>query len=160
MQQVCGSACALLLFSHQVMSDSSQPHGLQYDRLPCPSPFPGVCSNSCQLRRWYCPTISSSVIFFSSCLQSFPASESFPMGQLFVSGGQSIGASTSASVLPVNIQDWFLLRDHQGSPLVSFKNSLYILDNSPLADVSFVNIFSQSVAVFSSSWQCVLQRSF
>ena len=112
------------------------PHGLQHANLPCPSQSPSLLKFSA-LNRWCHPTTSSSVVLFSSCLQSFPASGSFPMRQLFVSGGQSIGASTSASVLPMNIQDWFPLRDHQGSPLGSFKTFLYILDNSPLADVSF-----------------------
>ena len=93
-------------FSHSGMSDSLQPHGLQHSRPLCPSPTPGVYSNSCPLSRWWHPAISSSVIPFSSCLQSFPASESFPMSQLFASGGQSIGASTSTSVLPMDIQDW------------------------------------------------------
>ena len=85
------------------------PHGLQHARLPCTSPTPRVCSNSCPLSPWCHPTISSSVIPFSSCLQSFPASGSFLMIWLFTSGGQSIGASVSASVLPMNIQDWFPL---------------------------------------------------
>ena len=76
-------------------------------KLPCPSPSPGVCSNSGPLSRWCHPTISSSVVPFSSCLQSLPASGSFPMSQFFTSGGQSIGTLTSASVLPVNIQGWF-----------------------------------------------------
>ena len=96
-------------FSHSVVSDSLQPHRQQHARLPCPSPTPGVCSNSCPSCRWCHPTISSSVVPFSSCLQSFPASGSFPVSQLFASGGQSIGVSASASVLPVNIQDWFPL---------------------------------------------------
>ena len=78
-------------------------------RLPCPSPTPRACSNSCPSSQWCHPTISSSVIPFSSCLQSFPASGSFPMSRLFASGGQSIGVSASASVLPMNIQDWFPL---------------------------------------------------
>jgi len=91
--------------SHSVMSNSLRPHGLQYTRLPCPSPTPGACSNSCPLSRWCHPTISSSVILFS-CLQSFPSSGSFQRSQLFSSGGQSIGVSASASVLPINIQDW------------------------------------------------------
>ena len=81
----------------------------QHARLPCPSPSPRVCSNACPLSRWCHPTISSSVISFSSCLQSFPASGSFPMSLLFPLGGQSIGASASASVLPMNIQVWFPL---------------------------------------------------
>ena len=91
------------------MSNSLWPHGLQHTRLPCPSPTPGACSNSCPLSQWCHPTISSSVVLFSSYLQSFPASGSFPMSQFFASDGQSIGASTSASVLPMNIQDWFPL---------------------------------------------------
>ena len=97
----------LLLFSCSVMSDSLQPHGLQHASLPCPSPSPRAGSNSCTLSWWYHPTISSSVIPFSSCPQSLPASGSFPMSQLFSSAGQSIGVSTSASVLPMNIQCWF-----------------------------------------------------
>ena len=99
----------LLLFSHSVKSNSFQTHGLQHARLPYPSLSPGVCSNSCPLNWWCHPTISSSVIPFSSCPPSFPASGSFPKGWLFTLGGQSIGASASASVLPMNIQDWFPL---------------------------------------------------
>ena len=95
--------------SLSVMPNSLQPHGLQHTRSPCPSPTPGVYSNSFPLSRWCHPTISSFVVPFSSCLKSFPASESFPMSQFFTSGGQSIGASASASVLPMNIQDWFPL---------------------------------------------------
>ena len=96
-------------FSHSVMSDSLRPHGLQYARLPCPSPTPRVYSNSCSLSRWCHPIISSSVVPFSSHLQSFPASGSFQMSQFFASGGQSIGVSASTSGLPMNIQDWFPL---------------------------------------------------
>ena len=96
-------------FSHSVMSDSLQPHGLQHTRLPCPSPTPRACSNSCPSIQWCHPTISSSVVPLSSHLQSFPASGYFPMSQFFTSGGQSIGVSASASVLPKNIQDWFPL---------------------------------------------------
>ena len=96
-------------FSHWVLSTSLQPHGLQHARLPYPSPTPEACSNSCPLSQWGHPTISSSVVPFSSRLQSFPASGSFPRSQFFTSGGQSIGASASASVLPTNIQDWFPL---------------------------------------------------
>ena len=99
----------LLLFSRSVVSNSLQPHGLWHARVPCPLPSPGACSNSCPLSRWSHPTISPSVIPFSSCLQSFPASGSFPMSQFFSSGGQSIGASASASVLPMNIWDCFSL---------------------------------------------------
>ena len=92
-----------------VMSDSLQSHELQHARPPCPSPSPWVCSNSCPLSWWFHPTISSSVASFSSCPQPSPASGSFPMSQLFTTGSQSIEASASASVLPVNIQDWFPL---------------------------------------------------
>ena len=99
----------VLLFSCSVLSDSLRPHGLQHARLPCPSPSPGVCSNSCLLSRRCHPTISSSVIPFSSCLQSFPAPGSFPISLLLVSGGQSIWASASASVLLMNVQGWYLL---------------------------------------------------
>ena len=96
-------------FSLSVVSNSLRPHGLQHARLPCPSPTPGACSHSCPSSRWCHPTISSSVIPFSSCFQSFPASESFPLSQFFTSGGQSIGVSSSASVLTMNIQGWFPL---------------------------------------------------
>ena len=92
------------MFSH-----SLQPHGLQHTRLPCPSLSFRVCSNSCPLSQQHYPTISSSVAPFSSCPPSFPASQSFPVRQLFASCGQSIEASASASVLPVNIQGWFPL---------------------------------------------------
>ena len=91
-------------FSHSVMSDSLWPHGLQHARPPCLPPTPGIYSNSCPLSQWCHPTILSSVIPFSSDLQSFPASGSLPMSQLFASGGQSIGVSASVSVLPMNIQ--------------------------------------------------------
>ena len=96
-------------FNHSVVSNSLWPHGLQHARPPCPSPTPGVYSNSCPLSQWCHPTISCSVVPFFSCLQSFPASGSFPMSQFFASGGQSTGVSASASVLPMNIQDWFPL---------------------------------------------------
>ena len=99
---------SFLQFSCSVVSDSLRPHGPQHTRPPCPSPTPRVYSNSCSLSQWYHPTISSSVVPFS-CPQSFPASGSFQMSQFFASGGQSIGVSSSASVLPVNIQDWFPL---------------------------------------------------
>ena len=93
-------------FSHSVMSYSLRPHESQHARSPCPSPTPGVHSNSCPLSGWCHPAISSSVIPFSSCPQSLPASRSFPMSQLFTWGGQSIGVSALASVLPKNTQDW------------------------------------------------------
>ena len=94
-------------FSRSVVPNSFQPRGLQHARFPCPSATPRACSNSCPLSRRCHPTISSSVIPFSSCLQSFPALGSFSASQFFASGGQSIGVSASTSVLPVNIQDWF-----------------------------------------------------
>ena len=97
-------------FTHSVVSNSLQPHGLQHARLPCPSSTPGACSNSGPLSQWCHPTISSSVVPFSSCPHSFPASGSFQMSQFFPSDGQSIRVSASASVLPMSIQDWFPLR--------------------------------------------------
>ena len=93
----------------QVVSNSLWPHGLQHARLPCPSPTPEAWSNSCPSSWWCHPTVSSSGVPFTSHLQSFPATGSIPMNQFFASGGQSIGVSASASVLPVNIQDWFPL---------------------------------------------------
>ena len=99
----------LVQFSCSVMSDSLRPHGLQHTRPPCPSPTPGVHSNSCPSCGRYHPTISSSVVPFPSCLQSFLPSGSFPMSQFFKLGGQIIGVSASASVLPMNIQVWFPL---------------------------------------------------
>ena len=95
-------------FSCSVVSNSLQPHGLQHARLPCPSLTARAYSNSSPSHHWCHPTISSSVVPFSSCSWSFPASGSFPVSQFFTSGGQSIGVSASASILPMNIQDWFL----------------------------------------------------
>ena len=99
----------MILSSHSVMSYSLQPHGLQHTRPPRPSPTPRACSNSCPLCRWCHPTTSSSLIPLSFQLQSFPASGAFPMSQLFASDGQSLRALASASVLSMNIQDWFPL---------------------------------------------------
>ena len=99
----------LVQFSHSVMSESLLPHGLQHARPCCPSPNPRIYSNSCPLSWWCPPTISSSVGPFSSCLQSFPASGSFQMSFFFISDSQSIAVSVSASVLPMDIQDWFPL---------------------------------------------------
>ena len=96
-------------FSCSVESDSLRPHGLQHARLPYPPPTPGACSNSCPSSWWCHPNITSSVVPFSSCLQFFPASGSFPMSQLLASGGKSTGASASASVLPINSQNCFPL---------------------------------------------------
>ena len=105
LQQNTYSSC--IPFNHSIVSDSLWPHGLQHNRPPCLSPTPRVYPNSCPLRRWCHPTISSSVVPFSSSLQSFPASEFFfPMCQLFASGGQSTGVSALTSVLPMNTQDW------------------------------------------------------
>ena len=96
----------IVQFSRSVVSDSLRPHEPQHARPPCPSPTPRGCPNLCSLSRWCHPTISSSVVPFSSCFPSFPASGSFQMSQLFTSGGQSIGISASTSVLPMNTQDW------------------------------------------------------
>ena len=96
-------------FSHSVVSDSSRPHEPQHTRPPCPSPTPGVYSNPCPLSQWCHLAISFSVVPFSSCPQSFPASGSFQISQLFTSGGQSVAVSASTSVLPMNTQDWFPL---------------------------------------------------
>ena len=118
------------MFSHSVMSDSLQPHELQHARPPCPSPTPRVHSNSCPSSRWCHPTISSSVIPFSACLQSFSASGSFPKSQIFGSGSQSIGASALASGLPMNTQDlssewsgWISLQS-KGLSRVFFNNTV------------------------------------
>ena len=102
-------ANSLVQLSCSVVSDSLWPHGLQHARLPYPSPIPGACSNLRPLSRWCHPTISSSVVPFSSRLQSVPALGSFPVRQFFASGSQSIGVVASASILPMNIQDWFPL---------------------------------------------------
>ena len=120
-------------FTHSIVSASLQPHGLQHARLPCPSPTPKACSNSCPLSQWCHPTISSSVVPFSSCLQYFPASGFFLVSQFFTSGDQIIGVSASASVFQMNIQDRFHLgltgliylhsKDSQEScPTLQFKN--------------------------------------
>ena len=121
-------------FNRSVVSDSLWLHGLWHTRLPCPSPTPGACSNSCPSSWWCHPTISSSIIPFSSRLQSFPASRSFPVSQFFTSGGQSIGVSASISVLPMNIQDWFPVGlvgspccpgdSQESSPTPQFKTSI------------------------------------
>ena len=115
------SYCYSVQFSHSVVSDTLRPHRLQHARLPCPSPFPRACSNSCPLSQWCHPTISSSIVPFSSCLQSFPASGFLPVSQFFAWGGQSIGVSASTSVLPVNPglisfkMDWLDLLEVQGT---------------------------------------------
>ena len=136
----------LLLFSHSVMSDSLWPHGLQHARLPCPSPTPGACSNSCPLSWWCHSTISSSVIPFS-CLQSFPASGSFPMSQFFISGGQSVEASASVSVHPMNIQDWYPL-DLIGLISLQSKGISWVFSNITVQKHQF---FSSHLSSFSNS---------
>ena len=106
-QHLCPSIFSSVQFSRWVMSDSLRPHESQHARPPCPSPSPGVHSNSRPSSPWCHPTMSSSVVPFSSHLQSFPASESFQMSQFFTAGGQSIGVLATTSVLAMNIQDWF-----------------------------------------------------
>ena len=134
--------------SHSVVSDSLWPHESQHARPPCPSPTPGVHPNSCASSRWCHPAISSSVVPFSSCPQSLPASESFPLSQLFAWGGQSIGVSASASVLPVNTQDWIsfrtewldllavqgtlrsLLQHHSSNASILWRSAFFTVSNS------------------------------
>ena len=131
-----------MLFSYSVVLDSLQSHGLWHTRLPCPWPSPRACSNSCPLSQWCHPTISSSVICFSSFFQSFPAWGYFLMSQLFASGGQSLRASASASVFPMNIQDWFplgwtALISLQSELWAAFINTCSLVDRShirPLAN--------------------------
>ena len=133
--------CYSVQFSSSVMSDSLQPHEPQHTRPPCPSPTPGVHPNPCPLSRWCHPTISSSVVPFSSCPQSFLASGSFQMSQLFASGSQSIGVSASASALPINIQDWFPLGWTGWISLQSPKNSQ---ESSPTPE--FKSIISSALS--------------
>ena len=137
-------------FSRSIVSGSLQPHELQHARPPCPSPSPGVHSNSCPSSRWCHPVISSSVVPFSSCPQSLPASESFPVSQLFKSGGQSTGVWASTSVLPVNTQDWSLISWLQSicSDFGAQKNKvshcfpIYLpwSDGTGCHDLSFLNV--------------------
>ena len=128
----------LLLFSHSTLSDSLPPDGLQHTRLPCPSLSLGACSNSCPLSRWCHPSISS-VISFSSWLQSFPESGFFLMTWLFTSGGQSIGASASASVLPMDVQGWFPLKLTGGISLQS-KGLSSVFSNTTVQKNQFLSI--------------------
>ena len=136
---VCRASLVTVQFSHSVMSNSLRPHGLQHTRPPCPSPTPRVYPDSCPLSRWCHPTISSSVVPFSSCPQYFPASGSFLVSQFIPSGGQSIGISASTSVLPVNTQDW-----------------------SPLGQTGWISLQSKGLSrVFSKrSSKAVLHRKF
>ena len=124
-------------FSHSVVSDSLQPHGLQHIRPPCPSPTLGACSDSCPSSRWCHPTISPSAVPFSSCLQSFPVSGSFPRSQHFTSGGQSIGVSAWPSVLPMNTEVISFRMDWVGSPC-SPKDSQ---ESSPTPQIKNVNFW-------------------
>ena len=134
-------------FRCSVMSDSLWPHGLEHARLSCPSPTPGACSNSCPLSRWCHPTISSSVVPFSSCLQSFPASESCPVNQFFSSGDQGIGVSASASLLPMNIHCWFPL-GLTGSISLESKGLSRVFSNTTVQKRQF---FSAQPSLWSNS---------
>ena len=140
-------------FGCSVMSNSLWPHEPQHARPPCPSPTPKACSNSCPLSRWCYPTISSPVVPFSSCLQSFPASGSFPMSQFFIPGGQITGASASASVLPMSIQYWFPLGWTSWLSLQS-KGLSRVFSNTTVQNHQF---FSVQVSLWSNShihtWQ-------
>ena len=136
------------------MSSSLWPQGLQYDRPPCPSLSPRVCSNSCPLSWWCHPTVSSSATPFSSCRHSFPASGSFPKSWLFTSGGQSIGASASASVLPVNVQDQFPLGLTGLSSLLS-KGFSRVFSNTTVQKHQF---FSARPSLWFSSHPCMTTR--
>ena len=133
-------------FSHSVVSDSFRPHELQHARPPCPSLTPGVHPNSCPLSRWCHPTISSSVVPFSSCPESFPASGSFPMSQLFASGGQSIGVSASTSVLPMNTQDWSPL-EWTGWITWQSKGLSRVFSNTAVQKHQFFWIYSRSLVL-------------
>ena len=141
-----------LLFSLSTVSDSLWLHGLQHTRPPCPSPSPGACSNSCPLSWWCQPTISSSVVPFSSCLQSFPASGSFLMSQLFASGGQNIAASASASILPMNIQDWFPL-GCTGWITSQSKGLSRVFSNTLVQKHQFFGTQPSFMVQFSHSWR-------
>ena len=131
---------------------SLQPHGLQHTRPPCPSPTPRIYPHSCSLSQWCHPTISSSVIPFSSCLQSFPTPGSFQMSQLFTSGGQSIGVSASTSVLPMNIQDWFPL-GWTGWISLQSKGLSRVFSNTTIQKHQF---FSAQLSLWSNSHICTL----
>ena len=132
-------------FSRSVVSDSLWPHEPQHSRPPCPSPTPGVYPNPCPLSRWCHPTISSSVVPFSPCPQSLPASESFQMNQLFAWSGQSIGVSASASVLPKNTHDWFPL-EWTGWISLQSKGLSRVFSNTTVQKHQFFSaqLFSQS----------------
>ena len=139
--------CISVQFTCSVVSESLQPHGLQHTSLPYPSPTPGACSNTRQLSQWCHPTISSSVVPFSSCLQSFPASGSFPMSQFFASGSQSIGASASVSVISVNIQGRFPL-GFTGWISLQSKGLSRVFSNATVQKHQF---FSSQLSLYSNS---------
>ena len=141
-------------FSHPVMSDSLWPRGPQHTRLACPSPTPGVYSNSCPLSRWCHPTISSSVVPFSSCLRSFPASGSFLMSQFFTSGGRRIEVSSSASVLPMNIQDWFPLG--LTGVILQSKGLSRVFSNTTVQKHQFFSFLSSPTLISIHSFQLLL----
>ena len=154
--QVCMWVCLLFKLSLYYFFISSvaqscqtlQPHGLQHARLPCPSPTPRVYSSSCPLTWWCHPTISSSVVPFSGCLWSFPASGSFQMNQFFESGGQSIGVSASASVPPMDIQNWFPLGLRLvGSPC-SLRDSQDVFSNTTVQKHLF---FGAQLSLYSNT---------
>ena len=145
--QSCRNYFSSVQFSISVMSDSLQPHGLQHARLPWPSPTPRIYSNSCPSRWWCHPAISSSVVPFSSHLQSAPASGSFQMSQLFASDGQRIGVSASASVLPMNIQDWFAL-GLTGWISLQFKGLSRGFSNTTVQEYQF---FGAQLSLYSNS---------
>ena len=142
-------------FSHSVTSNSLRPHGLQHARLPCPLPVPTACSNSCPSNKWCCPTISSSVVPFSSHLQSFPEKGSFQMSQFFTSSGQSIGVSASTSVLPMNIQYWFPLGLTGGSSCSRRDSQVY----SPTPQFNSINssalsfLYSPTITSVHNYWK-------
>ena len=150
---VCCDPYSQVQFSHSATSDSLRPHRLHNVRLPCPTP--GACSNSCPSSWWCHPTISSSVIPFFSYLQSFPASGSFPMSQLFASGAQSTGASVSASVFPMNIQNWFPLG---WTGLISLQ-SKWSQESSPIPQFKSINslalrfLFSPTLTSIHDYWK-------
>ena len=145
------------------MSDSLRTHGMQHARPPCPFPTPGVYSNSCPLNQWCHPTISSSVVPFSSCLQSFPASGSFPMSQFFTSVGQSTGVSASASILPMNTQGWSPL-GWTGWISLQSKGLSRVFSNTTVQKHQFfgiqLSLASPKWSVFERLKKKVIQRDF
>ena len=148
----------VLQCSCSVMSNSLWPHGLQHAKLPCPSPAPGACSNSCPSSQWCHPTTSSSIVPFSSYLQPFPASGSFPTSQFFTSSGHSIGVSASASVLPMNTQDWFPL-GLSGLIFLQYKWLSRVFSNTTVQKHQFFGA-QLSSTYLSSNWKFVTLTTF